>query len=88
MPVIIGAMEYPAQLVDKMKDVGVNVDAFDALSVAMEAGSARAVNIALMGRLSKYFDFTQEEWMAAIEASVPAKALELNKKAFQLGAEA
>ncbi|MBQ8743982.1 MAG: indolepyruvate oxidoreductase subunit beta [Mailhella sp.] len=88
MPVIIGAMEYPGQLVDKMMAAGVNVDAFDALSVAEQAGSARAVNIALMGRLSKYFDFTHEEWMKAIEASVPPKALELNKKAFQLGAEA
>ena len=88
MPVIIGAMEYPDQLVERMRSAGVKVDAFDALSVANEAGSARAVNIALMGRLSRYFDFTQEEWMQAIEASVPQKALELNKKAFQLGAEA
>ena len=88
MPVVIGAMEYPGQLVDKMQALGVKVDAFDALSVANEAGSSRAVNIALMGRLSKYFDFSQEEWMQAIEASVPAKALELNKKAFLLGAEA
>ncbi len=88
MPVIIGAMEYPGQLLDKMKAAGASVDAFDALSVAEQAGSSRAVNIALMGRLSKYFDFTEEEWMKAIEASVPPKALELNKKAFQLGAEA
>ena len=88
MPVITGAMEYPEDLVEKMRSAGVKVDAFDALSVAQQAGSARAVNIALMGRLAKYFDFTQEEWMQAIEASVPAKALELNKKAFQLGAEA
>ena len=88
MPVVIGAMDYPGQLVDKMQALGVKVDAFDALSVANEAGSSRAVTIALMGRLSKYFDFSQEEWMQAIEASVPAKALELNKKAFLLGAEA
>ena len=87
MPVVIGAMEYPAELVAKMQALGVKVDAFDALSIANEAGSSRAVNIALMGRLSKYFDFTQEEWMQAIEASVPPKVLELNKKAFQLGAE-
>ena len=42
-----------------------------------------------MGRLSRYFnDIPQEEWMAAVEKSVPAKFLELNKKAFQLGREA
>ena len=88
MPVVIGAMEYPGQLIEKMQATGAKVDAFDALSVAEQAGSSRAVNIALMGRMSKYFDFTEEEWMQAIEASVPQKALELNKKAFQLGAEA
>ena len=88
MPVIIGAAEYPENLVQKMRDAGLNVDAFDALSLAEQAGSTKAVNIVLMGHLSKNFDFTQEEWMEAIEQSVPAKFLELNKKAFTLGANA
>ena len=88
MPVIIGAAEYPENLVQKMCDAGLNVDAFDALSLAEQAGSTKAVNIVLMGHLSKNFDFTQEEWMEAIEQSVPAKFLELNKKAFTLGANA
>ena len=88
MPVIIGAAEYPENLVQKMRDVGLNVDAFDALSLAEQAGSTKAVNIVLMGHLSKNFDFTQEEWMEAIEQSVPSKFLELNKKAFTLGANA
>ena len=88
MPVIIGAAEYPENLVQKMCDAGLNVDAFDALSLAEQAGSTKAVNIVLMGHLSKNFDFTQEEWMEAIEQSVPAKFLELNKKAFALGRNA
>ena len=62
--------------------------AIDALKLAEEAGSSKAVNIVLMGRLSKYFDFTMEEWMDAIEKSVPAKFLELNKTAFRLGRNA
>ena len=41
-----------------------------------------------MGHLSRSFDFTLDEWMDAIEKSVPAKFLELNKKAFLLGREA
>jgi len=40
------------------------------------------------GGLSRYFHFTDEQWQDAIEKSVPAKFLELNKKAFALGAEA
>lgn len=87
MPVIIGACNYPENLVDKIKDLGVKLDAFDALSLAEQAGSSKAVNIVLMGRLSKFFDFTDEEWLLAIEQSVPQKFLELNKKAFALGRE-
>ena len=64
---------------------GINIEAFDALSLAEEAGTSKAVNLVLLGRISKYFDFTDEEWMDAIEKSVPAKFLELNKKAFNLG---
>ena len=61
------------------------MDALDALALAEEAGSSKAVNLVLMGRLAKYFDFTNEEWMEAIEHSVPPKFLEMNKKAFELG---
>ena len=88
MPVIIGAAEYPQDLLEQMNAKGLDVDAIDALSLAEQAGSSKAVNIVLMGRLSTYFDIPQEEWMDAIEKSVPAKFLELNKNAFALGREA
>jgi len=85
MPVITGAAEYPAELVSKMQAAGITVDALDALKLAEQAGSGKAVNIVLMGHLSRYFDFTEEEWLQAIADSVPAKFLELNQKAFTLG---
>lgn len=88
MPVIIGAAEYPQNLIGKMKNAGIDVDAFDALTLAEQAGSSKAVNIVLMGHLSKNFDFTLDEWLDAIAKSVPAKFLELNKKAFLLGRDA
>jgi len=85
MPVITGAAQYPAELVSKIRDAGMDIDAFDALALAEQAGSAKAVNIVLMGRLSKYFDFSEEEWMDAIQQSVPEKFLSLNQTAFKLG---
>lgn len=88
MPVITGAAVYPEGLVEKMQAAGLEVDAIDALSLAEEAGSSKAVNIVLLGRLSKWFDFTEEEWLAAIEKSVPPKFLEMNQKAFHLGRNA
>ncbi len=86
MPVITGAMQYPAELVEKMEALGAKVDAMDCLSLAEQAGSSKAVNIVLMGRLSRYFDeIPLEKWQKAIEECVPAKFLELNQKAFLLG---
>ena len=88
MPVITGAMEYPSELVKKMQESGAKVDALDCLALAEQAGSAKAVNIVLMGRLSHYFDIPEEAWLAAMEAIVPAKFLEMNKIAFGLGKNA
>ncbi len=85
MPVITGAAEYPEDLVKKLLATGAKVDALDCLSLAEEAGSAKAVNIVLLGRLSHYFDLPQEEWMKSLEANVPSKFLDMNKKAFELG---
>ena len=88
MPVITGAAEYPENLAGKIADLGIDITAVDALELAEEAGSSKAVNIVLMGILSAYFDFSEEEWDRAIESSVPPKFLELNKKAFSLGRNA
>ena len=88
MPVIIGAAQYPEDLAAKMQAEGINVDAIDALKLAEEAGSSKAVNIVLMGRLSHYFDLPEEAWLNSLEAMVPPKFLELNKKAFALGKNA
>ena len=88
MPVIAGVASYPENLVEKMTAAGLDVDALDALSLAEQAGSSKAVNIVLMGHLSRYFDFTEEEWLTALEQSVAPKFLEMNKKAFALGRNA
>ncbi len=88
MPVIIGAASYPENLVEKMRAAGIQVDALDALSLANQAGSSKAVNIVLMGHLSRNFDFTEQEWMEALEQSVAPKFLEMNKTAFLLGRNA
>ncbi len=85
MPVVTGAMAYPENLIEKMVEKGVQVDAMDCLTLANEAGSSKAVNLVLMGRVSKYFDIPVEKWQNAIENCVPQKFLELNQKAFLLG---
>lgn len=85
MPVITGAAAYPDRLAEKLREAGLDVDAFDALALAEEAGSAKAVNLVLLGHIAPYFDFTEEAWARAIEQSVPPKFLAINQRAFQLG---
>ena len=88
MPVIMGAAAYPENLVEKMRATGAKVDAMDCLALAEQAGSSKAVNLVLMGRLSHYFDMPEEAWQQAMESVVPPKFLELNKRAFALGKNA
>lgn len=86
MSVITGQVEYPENLIEKMKSSGVKVIAEDFLDVAQKAGNAKAVNIALLGCLSKQFsNISKEKWDNAIDAVVPEKFRELNHKAFEIG---
>ncbi len=89
MPVIIGAAQYPEDIESKMEKAGAKVEARDFLSIANEAGSSKAVNIALMGKLSNYFeDIPETAWLDAMRKIVPPKFLDLNLRAFELGKNA
>lgn len=88
MPVITGAASYPEEIVEKLTAMGIDVTAVDALSLAEEAGSAKASNVVLMGVVSKKMDVDESVWQKALEQCVPARFLEMNKKAFALGREA
>ncbi len=85
MPVITGAMQYPDEIIEKLKSTGAKIFAVDALSAAVEAGNSKAVNVVMLGVLASQMDIDKSVWISAIEQTVPAKFLELNKKAFELG---
>ena len=68
-----------------MKAQGFDIDGFDALAPAMEAGSAKYVNIVLMGHFAACTDIPKEKWLAAMEKVIKPKFLEMNLKAFELG---
>ncbi|MDD6991777.1 MAG: indolepyruvate oxidoreductase subunit beta [Oscillospiraceae bacterium] len=88
MPVITGAAQYPEDIAAKIKEMGVEVTAVDALGLAEQAGNAKASNVVLMGVVSAQTEFEEQLWQNAIEQCVPPKFLELNKKAFELGRNA
>ena len=84
LPVIIGAAKYPENILETLKEKA-NVVALDALPMAAQAGNARAVNTVLLGALAKRLDFDKQLWLDALKVCVPAKFLEANLAAFELG---
>ena len=85
MPVVMGKAQYPDGVLDALRKAGADVTAVDALSLAVQAGSAKAANVVLMGVLAAKTDIAYDVWMQAVEQTVPPKFLDLNRKAFELG---
>ncbi|MCI7304223.1 indolepyruvate oxidoreductase subunit beta [Ihubacter massiliensis] len=88
MPVIMGAAQYPAEIVDFLKDNADKVTCLDALGIATECGSIKAVNTVLLGAMAKELPFSKETWIRQIEKTVKPKFVELNKTAFEKGYQA
>jgi indolepyruvate ferredoxin oxidoreductase beta subunit len=49
------------------------------------AGNKRSLNVALVGLLSAWLDFGDEEWIDAIRANLPARHHESNLEIFRAG---
>ncbi len=85
MPVIMGNAEYPENPIGIIQNSGVKVVSADALALAEKAGSAKSVNIVLLGIAAKQLGIDKDECLDAIRATVPQKTIEVNEKAFELG---
>lgn len=85
MPVVIGTAEYPTGVLDAVRATGADLTEIDALSLAVKAGSPKAVNVVLIGVMASHMEIAYDVWENAIRATVPEKFLELNLKAFEYG---
>lgn len=85
MSVIIGNSNYPDGVLDAINKAGAKTTNLDALSLAVSAGSAKAVNVVLIGVMASHMDLNRDVWINAIKNTVPEKFLEMNLKAFDLG---
>jgi indolepyruvate ferredoxin oxidoreductase beta subunit len=85
MPVLIGKAAYPTDILSELTAKDVLLDAIDALSLAESAGSSKAVNIVLMGRLARYLGIPREKWENAIKGGVKPRFIDVNLRAFALG---
>lgn len=83
--VLLGQASYPADLAQRMRSRFANFLLVDGLHLAQQAGDVRAANTVLLGAVSRRLAIDEAVWLAALQNMVPKKALEVNRKAFQLG---
>lgn len=88
LPVIIGAAKYPQDAIAQIKESGKNIIAFNALELAKQAGTSKAVNTVMIGKLTKELGLNYDTMISALVESVPAKVKDINLKAFDLGFQA
>ena len=85
-----GGAKYPA--VDEVRGtfepLTDKVFCVKGVEIAEELGNAKAANVVLLGALSQILGHEAEPWLKVIEARVPPKFVELNRKAFQAGRDA
>ena len=84
MPVITGAAKYPEEIDEKIRALGIKLVAEDAAAIAAEAGSEKAANVALIGLAAHVLGFDADVLRKAVEDCVPAKAREINLRAFDV----
>ncbi len=85
--VLSGQMAYPDNLPELIRSRFPDFLLVDGQQLATQAGNPRAANTVLLGAVSRLLDIPEEFWFKALERMVPAKALEVNRKAFLMGRE-
>ncbi|MCX8031973.1 MAG: indolepyruvate oxidoreductase subunit beta [Thermoleophilia bacterium] len=86
-PVSAGLATYPEDIDLQIKAACQTAEPVDAYALAVKAGTGKAANVALLGAVSRWLPFARETWEAVIAKAVPPKTVEVNLKAFRLGAE-
>jgi len=83
--VLMGLETYPAGLAERIKAQFADFLLVDGQQMATDAGNVRAANTVLLGAVSRRLSIPEEFWLKALEKMVPAKALDVNLRAFQMG---
>lgn len=85
MPVIIGKMEYPTDIIGKIEASGKKVIAVDALGIANELGNSKTANVVMLGVLAKKLNIDFEDIKSAMLKIVKPKFADINVKALERG---
>ena len=85
MPVASGKMAYPEDLESIIRQKCHTAYMMDARSLAVAAGHIKAVNMVLLGALSRILPYPEDLWQETMRKRVPAKTLSINQIAFRSG---
>lgn len=82
--VVTGAAQYPEGILETLKASRKTV-VVEATKRAVEMGTPKAFNVIVLGAAARYMGFEKEDWLHVIEATVPPRTVEVNRKAFEAG---
>ncbi len=85
LPVMSGKAKYPDDIHEKVAAMVAKTVVVDATDIATRCGNVKAANVVLVGILSQAIGLPADAVETAIREIVPAKALEVNLKAFREG---
>ena len=84
MPVVIGAAEYPDNILEELgKEY--RLYSVNATEESRKLGNSRVFNMIVLGIAARHMDFTKGQWYDVIEKTVPPKTVDINKQAFDVG---
>ncbi|MBN2899775.1 MAG: indolepyruvate oxidoreductase subunit beta [Clostridia bacterium] len=84
VPVMFEEAPYPEDWLEVMEQK-YQVITMNAVEEGVKLGSSKVANTFLLGILAKRLAFDTKFWLEAIEENVPAKFLDMNKRAFEIG---
>ena len=87
MTVVIGAKEYPQNILDELKKEHA-LYAIDGQKIALELGNSKVLNSVVLGYAAGFIGFDKQAWLDTVANTVPPKTVELNQIAFTRGYDA
>lgn len=82
---LVGHSPYPFDALEKIREAGFDITIVDGEALAGKTGEKKTANVVLMGSLAKYLPVERIVWEETIRKNMPAKLVDMNLKAFELG---
>lgn len=82
--VVTGVAQYPEGILETLQAAHQTI-VVKGQETAKQLGNAKAFNVVVLGAAARHMDYTKEDWIQVIKATVPPKTVEINLKAFEAG---